>query len=394
MADILYGSPHVAYPISLRDAANPWAIAAGAATTIDATNEYIDYIGQVWWEDQPAAAKTVSSAGGAIVARYSGVTFANAGTTMRVGIQDVDLTLGPPARGDGTFDVSADLVGGTDTITATLETPMETGTKSIAHGALVAIRFLLVSRAGADTISLVPIGCNNTINPNIPHVTQNTGTPTFVQSQLPNVLLKADDGTYGWLVGAGWGESVVESTFDSASNPDEYGSLVNFPEEKIIWGVGWVGRIIGDGGSYKAILYTDPLGSPSAAREVTIDTDAHSGFGGRAEILNLFSSSIKIAAGTDIFVALQPQDANGDVAVQEIVLGSNAGAGKPWRCEGGVWRKGTRLNASGAVSETTTSRMLVGPVIGGVVPGAGASGGPAVLRSYPYPPSPRHAQFR
>ena len=67
-----------------------------------------------------------------------GPAFSNGSTNLRIGLQDVT-----PATGfeDGTFDVYADLVGGTDTIAedVILATPMESGTKTVTHGDLLAI---------------------------------------------------------------------------------------------------------------------------------------------------------------------------------------------------------------------------------------------------------------
>ena len=63
-----------------------------AAMTIDAAVEAVHYTGQVFLE-AGSGSKTISSAGGKIHWRTSGtVTFANAGTTIRIGLQDVSTS--------------------------------------------------------------------------------------------------------------------------------------------------------------------------------------------------------------------------------------------------------------------------------------------------------------
>ncbi len=98
--------------------------------TMDGAGESQAFIGKVFLE-AGTGSKTISSAGGKIRWRSGTVTFANAGTNFRIGIQDVAST----GLEDGTFDVYADLVGGTDTITGSADqlTAMETGTKTISH---------------------------------------------------------------------------------------------------------------------------------------------------------------------------------------------------------------------------------------------------------------------
>lgn len=119
----------------------------------DAANEGCQLTGQVWLPAR-SGSKTISSAGGKIHwTAGASVVFADGATNWRMGIQDLS-TSGQPPRGDGVFDVQADLVPGVDTIATTTHyaTAMESGSKTITHGDYVAIVFSMTARGGTDAV--------------------------------------------------------------------------------------------------------------------------------------------------------------------------------------------------------------------------------------------------
>jgi hypothetical protein len=74
------------------------------ATTLDAANEAVIYIGHMWWED--GGSHTVDTSGSSSLNwRTTTVTFANAGTRVKVGLADVVNAAGPPARAVNVSDV-------------------------------------------------------------------------------------------------------------------------------------------------------------------------------------------------------------------------------------------------------------------------------------------------
>lgn len=89
--------------------------------TMDAANEAIIAIGHMATSDK--GSHTINTTGSSSIGWRSGaVTFANAGTTVKVGIAPVDTTNGPPGRASHVtdviaFDVSADFTGGGGGIT-------------------------------------------------------------------------------------------------------------------------------------------------------------------------------------------------------------------------------------------------------------------------------------
>src|SRR4030095_12915179 len=108
----------ILYPF-VTDSSGTSAKASGSGTAMNAATAKTAMIGRVYISGRPGSAKTIIAAvGGSISFRTGTVTFANAGTTIDLGIQDVDTANGPTARPDGSFDVSRTLTGGTDTISS------------------------------------------------------------------------------------------------------------------------------------------------------------------------------------------------------------------------------------------------------------------------------------
>lgn len=341
---------------------------AFVSTALTTAGWYVDFIGHVYWKGAPAS-KTISSAGGKISLRFGAVTFANGGTNLRIGIQDVSALLGPPGRGDGNHDVSADLVGGTDTITANAarQTAMETGSKSIAHGQLIAIRSELTTVAGGDSVAVSYYDTN--ITPNYPFVTVNSSSLTS-PGAIPIALLEADDGTIGWLIGTRLIDSITTRTFDSGTaGADEYSSILQSPDQWKIAGICFHGRFAVPDGECKAIIYSSPLGTPVVEKEVTIDTNKVSTNAANGRVDVLFPSLYTMPANTKIALALMPLDVSGDAVVMEFGLGSAINGRKvPFEHDGFnfQWSKGTRLDGTGAFTEDGDSIMMIGPILAGI----------------------------
>lgn len=291
----------------------------GALTTqIDAADEQVHYVGYVMLEDPTGGNKTISSAGGKIHWRPSQVTFADAGTTLRVGIEDVSTTTSP-AQGDGTADVFADLVGGTDTLADTYTiTAMGTGSKVLSHGQLVAVSFNLVSKGGADVIATGAILTDISTNQrsNMPGTMRKVaGNFSVVAQATANVGIEFDDGTVGWLSGgevtAAVGSVVVN--LDTAT-ADEYGNLIQLSTPMTVTGISTVLTLASAASDFEALLYSDPLGTPVVLASVVVDaTQMGSPSIGHYEFL--FSTPVVLRKDTPYAVCIRPTTVN-DVTIQ------------------------------------------------------------------------------
>ena len=249
-------------------------VPAGSNVT-DASGKSIQYIGYVYLEDGVGgSSKTISSAGGKIYWNTSSVVFANAGTTLRVGIQDVSTSTAP-AQGDGTFDVYKDLVGGTDTIkgTAPQTTVMASGSKTLTHGQLIAIAFTMTSRGGTDSVNYRSWSpATTTGNTQMP-TTMTNASGSFVRGAgVPDAVIEFDDGTLGWIMGSYTlteQNSVVYNL--NTAGADEYGNLIIPRFSMRAAGLFGIANPASSSADFELCLYSDPLGSPTLIEAITID---------------------------------------------------------------------------------------------------------------------------
>lgn len=351
--------------------------------TVDAANESLQITGHVWLEGQ-SGSKTISAAGAGSIWWMPGatITFANAATNLRVGIQDTS-TSGVPSRGDGTFDVYADLVGGTDTITALTyrDTTMTSGTKTIAHGDLVTIALTMTARGGTDSVlvrSMANSGASVGIVEHRPGITLVTSGPTYTgQNSIPNIVIEFDDGTLGFIVDShvtSTGALSTATAFNSGSTPDEHCNIIR-PAGPVKVDMLWaILNISSSSADFEMILYSDPLGTPSAIANGTVTVDANQLQATGAIRMARFGlpANISLAANTDYAVAIRPTTAN-NVSVYHY----DVAATTHWKAHsmGANCYKGTRTNQTGAFSTTTTSRLYAGVRVTGIADDASTGGG-------------------
>lgn len=365
----------------------PWAYGSLFPTAVDqvldAAGEVCYLVGNVVLPARTGS-KTISAAGGGLIHWMPGaatITFANASTNLRVGIQDVSTSGGPP-RGDGTHDVYADLVGGTDTITAQTwrSDAMESGTKTITHGDKVAIAWDMTARGGTD---LVRVGGARIITDNTsnnPGSTLVTSGPTYTaQAALPFCVLAFDDGTLGYIDGAWFtstGAAFVGVSINTGSTPDEVCNIFRTEGPVSIDALKAVLSLDSFSADLELILYSDPLGTPSVVEALTFDA-SHGSVTGAYRVTSIPLTAVRaLSANTDYAVAIRPTTANGvtysyfDVSAAGHFGGHSLGANCYFA---------SRSNQTGAFSGTTTRRIhgLAARVcsIGDDVGGAGGGGG-------------------
>lgn len=249
--------------------------AAGSGAVVDATGERMAVIGRTMLATR-ASSKVLSAAGGGSLfwRTGTGIVFSNAGTQLDLGLQDVDLATGIE---DDVFDVSATLVGGTDTIgsSAYIKTVMESGSKTLVNGGLIAAVWDMISRGGTDAVNTVRqnmqwwgLGAND---PLFPYGTA-LGAKT---NNVPWVMFKTDDGTIGWIQGLGLPiPALTTVVFNSGSSPNEYCHTWDQIGTIQICGMGLAAWNIATADDFAIILYRDPYGSP--VEVARFDADAPS----------------------------------------------------------------------------------------------------------------------
>lgn len=319
---------------------------------IDATGEKIMMAGYVVMQGNASGSKTVSSAGGAIAFLVNTATWATSGSTIRVGLQDADTTTSP-AVPDGTFDVYADLVQGTDTLTTNTwkSVAMASGSKSISHGDRICVVLDMTTRNGSDALSLVAtaVGAPQ-ISSTVRNYTTSWQSPS---ASIPNVLITCDDGTLCTLSGGTVHSSVgtIESWQDS-TNPDERGALLYVPWNCTVDGMRYYVRTQGNANAdYDVRIYSDPLGTPSQLLSVSVE-----GAFSSTTVSSTRESEVAFAP-----VTLTPGwyglalKATGSAA---IGMSSTSVADAAYKPLFGLCSKITRNNETGAFTETDTAGYM------------------------------------
>ena len=303
------------------------------------------------------------------------ITFADAGTNLRVGIQDVSAVAGPAVRGDGTWDVYADLVGGTDTITTTtfLATAMETGTKTLSHNQLISIAIGTTTRAGTDTVKVRCMSCD--IASNRPSVTLELATPSFgAQTAIPIAVIEFDDGTFGiidesWITSTAALASTIQ--FSSSSTPDEY-CLIFTPEAPFTVDALRALVDVNTGtADFELILYSDPEGTPAVIETLTIDSNQLTSLVARI-IYDTLATPRELSAGVKYAVAIRPTTTNAIDIVTFNVAAAGHWLGHAFGANGYL---GSRSNQTGAFTPDLLKRPMLGMrKSGSEAVGAGAGG--------------------
>lgn len=334
--------------------------------TINATGETVHMCGQVMLENPNGGSKTISAAGGGkIIWRSGTTTFADAGTTVDIGLQDLS-TASSPAQGDGTFDVSASFTGGGGGITANAfqTSTMTSGSKTLAQGDPIAITLAMTARAGSDSVVVAFAGnSNNQIvgAALFPCVTDNTsGSYTRLSGAVPNAVIVFDDGTIGWLIGTALQSSSLGQTYNvNTATADEYGNLVNLPCGFNAIGIGGGGSLLNNSSDCELLLYSTPLGTPTVERTITVDATQISAVNSVYNFAYLFSSPFLLKPNTDYAITQRPTTANNATIYYKDTLDSVTGRSGPPNSNCYAVR---RLNNTGAFYDynggTAKTRMM------------------------------------
>jgi len=333
---------------------------------MDAAGEMVGMIGHCYIAGRPAS-KTISAAGGGSVSFRTGTcTFTDVGTSVTVSIEDVGTTTGNPGRPDESPDVaSAALLGNGGGITSaawnTVSMTGGSGSKTIAHGDLIAIRWDMTARAATDSVIIatqaISVLAGSTTNPQRPQVlTKLAGT--WADADLnPNVVITFDDGTLGILdycipLTSGGTEAYADS-----DNPDERGMIFQVPWDCKVDGFwGHIGIASGTTSDYTVTLYSDPLAAGagptaiSGAQVVVLAEQLGPVNSPRAVFMTL-PAEISLTKNTDYCLAVRANGA-GNVQVSTGTLGNTAY--RTFFGKGTSLRKGTRQNGAGAFAEEGT----------------------------------------
>lgn len=340
-------------------------------TTLDATNEALIFVGQIVTSD--GASHTIDTTGSSSIGwRTASVTFANGGTTVKVGLAAVDTTNGPPVRAAHasdviTFDVNAAFTGGGGGITANAwQTSVPTaGTKTVANGDFIAMAVQMTARGGADSIQVAGGVTDQTYHR--PAATQLLSSTYTALGRSPIAIITFSDGALGYFYGSNVSSTQSSRTWNSGSATKEYGQLYKLPFPVNVYGLyGWAAPTA----DFDIVLYSDPLGTPVAEKTISMDSNAVANVSG-ARFSVLFASPYTTTADQNIGAVFKPGASN-ITAYYRTLASATHRIVDPWGTEGyGISR------ASGAFGDANSSldHYYIGLLVGAFDNGAGGGGG-------------------
>lgn len=338
-------------------------------TTLNASGESKSVIGQIFLQ-AGSGSKTISAGGGGSLLWWpESVTFANATSRINVGIQDVNTSTGLE---DGTFDVSAELVGGTDVISAGLQSiVMESGSKTINHGDIVAIVVEMTVRGGVDSVNVTNELPSLFSGGGVPYGTQDVGTLSKTSACLLTRII-FDDGSLGWIFGMVSipNTAVTTITFNSSSTPDEYCSAFTPNENFYINGIGLFLGSIAAGDDFEMLVYESPSSSPNPIVTLTPSSAVTGATGAFGSSVFYVCTKTLLRAGIEYGVAIRPTTVN-DILMSYRDYGTfeDFKASLPF---GTSTKLLARTDNTGNFSEVDTSQFaytllsLAGPASGGL----------------------------
>lgn len=344
-----------------------------SSTTLDAALEAVIMVGYMRTSD--GGSHTIDTTGSSAMEWRSGsTTFANAATSVKVGLAAVDTATGPAGRAVNvtdtiTFDVSKSHTGGGGGITSSAwQTNVpDAGTKTIANGDLVAFCVQMVTRGGVDSV-LVSHSTTLGTTLSVPFVTTFTGAAYANGNVSPNAVITFSDGAKGYFFGGNVASvGLTAMTIDSDLTLKEGGNLLQFPFPVRAYGIYGAWTIAAN---HDVVLYSDPLGTPVAQRTITQDFNAVSSTAvGNGHIL-LFSSPYDIAANTPVVAAVKASA----TAVSMNYKTFNAAAHQDSEPLGQNCYAVTRDAGAFAAQNSSKDRAAIGLLIGAFGPSAVVAG--------------------
>lgn len=258
---------------------------------------------------------------------------------------------------------------------------MESGTKTLNHGDLIAVSIEMVSKGGSDSIQVgsynMGISARSGSSMYFPYITTDSGSgPGRAGSVAIGCAIEFDDGSLGWIEpGILAPFTSITTNFSSTSSPDEYAAVFELPFKcRISGGYYHIGSI-GATDPFEIILYSDPEGTPTPIATISVDPDAvGSSSGTPAPFYFSFSSSITITPNTRYAIAIRPT--NFTIGINTHSFGSgNDKYKKAFPFGGNVFLMG-RTDQTGAFSTIQTYYLpLFGLMIDQLDDGAGGGEG-------------------
>jgi len=299
-------------------------VTSSDAGLLDADEEEVQIIGSVTIDG--GGSKTFGTSGSKISwLPGASITFGT-NSQLRVGVKQassIDAGNGPAARatiGAAAFDVYKELVGGTDTITATTwrNDTMDAGTPfTVTDGDLIAICFHLNSTSGSPSVKVRLAVAPAALG--MATVTLVTTGPTYTaQTLISNAILTFDDGTLGWIEPT-IPFSVVDAQSATIGNGNVYANIFRVPFPCKVDAIGLTTQLAANDRDFSLELYETPLGTPALIESVAQDANIFGAIGAARFCLRRLLTPRTLAINTDYAVGIKQTTANAVTVYQRDI---------------------------------------------------------------------------
>ncbi len=333
---------------------------AFGSVLMDATAEKIAFVGRVFNKDR--ATKNISKVG-----FRPGTVTINAASVIRVSLQNVSSTAGPPYQPDGAQDQFIDLTTASLATNTWYQTAALSGIRAVAYGELLAVVFEYQTFTAADVFNVSGFTAPATGPFFVSGTVLYTGSWAAV-AVTPNVILEFDDGTFGTLEGAYPSSALGSQAYNSGSTPDEYAMEFSFPFPCKV-DAAWVTLQSATSAEFGILLYDGT--SVMSGGNVSIDSNTISAAASVRFLIVPFDNEISLAANTTYRLSLFPTTANNVTYHYSDVAAAGHSQALPL---GASVALTTRVNAGSWAAATTTRRPLMGIRVSACDDATGGSG--------------------
>lgn len=339
----------------------------GTTAIIDASGEKTAVVGRIWHPTRPAGTFAIRK----VLFRAGAVT-SGVSSSVRVSLQDVSLTAGPPYQPDGTQDQTYDFATGTITANAWNSTGNLSADRTVSQGDAFCVVWEYQNFIALDSLIINTMDLAST-NPTPFEISgkqliNTAGTWVLINSMIGNIAFECSDGSYAFFIGCP-AFSAGSSNISVASNGAIRASGVMFTVptarkiDRLLLQVTMPNNADGN-----LILY-DGDGT-TVLMTAAIDNDAVTAQG-TIGFIDVTFAQITLAPATNYRLALVSTTTTAAlVRVCDV-----AAAGLLDFLVGGQQAQYTERDAAGVWTQTTTRHALWGYGISALHDGAGGGGG-------------------
>jgi hypothetical protein len=327
------------------------------ASALTASGHKAAWIGQVKMPDRGAAgARSITKVG-----FLPGAITAAGGSTMRLSLQNLDLSTGTPHRPDGTQDQTVDFLISAPTASTFYKSAALSAARSVTHGEQIAVVLEYQTYLGADSFAIQNMTGISAAFLTLNSFLLNTASWVHVNA-LPSILFEFTDGSFGSFAGGFPLSALNTHALTTATTPDEIALEFQVPFPTKIEGC-WLVATLGATRNIEINLYN---AGGSTLATVTIDAEQSAGTAARV-VQAMFSSEVSLAANTTYRLGFKPTTTAANTFYSLSV--DAAGHFDTW-FGGQAWKYTARSDGGSWDAATATQRPVGGLILSSVDNGA------------------------